>query len=361
MPIEPPVLPPTVDPLPIPPSSTDPDNFDPRADAFLGALPDNQGQMNTLGVNVYDNALKTFESAGLSITASETAVPAADAAVAASVSAVAANTDIQKYYLGAKTSAPTVDNQGNALVTGTWYTNTTAGSWYWWNGTTWVLGAGTPTVDFTTQVIGKPTTASGYGITDVVKQNVPNLGNVDLNTCITSGFFRIDTPTNAPVGTPVGLGQLIVSRNQDTIIQIVTGYNNGLSFFRQGTPTNIGGGGDAGTGSTNGWQIWRPLGNQPVRIITDTGGHMYGETQGGLNTVNIIMTAGVCSKFMPGNPLPGDTCTVICSNARSDNNLYVSPEDGQYIMGLNETMILDSPQAVVTFVLVQGYGWRIKS
>jgi len=48
--------PPTVTPLPDPPSTSDPTNFDARADAFLDALPDFQTEMDALAENVFDNA-----------------------------------------------------------------------------------------------------------------------------------------------------------------------------------------------------------------------------------------------------------------------------------------------------------------
>lgn len=41
-------------------------------------------------------------------------------------------------YLGAKASAPTVDNDGNALLTGALYFNTTSNDSWFWNGTIWV-------------------------------------------------------------------------------------------------------------------------------------------------------------------------------------------------------------------------------
>lgn len=162
-----PVIPPSVSPLPTPPSTTDPQNFDPRADAFLGSLPTNQAEMNSLGTNVYDNALKTYNSANDASAAANVAVPAADSANNSAITASTAYTNMQKLYLGAKTSAPSTDNQGNPLQLGTWYTNTSTGYWYWWDGLVWKLGmSDLSTVDFTTQVTGKPTTLPGYGITN---------------------------------------------------------------------------------------------------------------------------------------------------------------------------------------------------
>jgi hypothetical protein len=40
-------------------------------------------------------------------------------------------------YLGAKATAPTVDNFGNALIVGALYFNTTSDEMFVWNGTAW--------------------------------------------------------------------------------------------------------------------------------------------------------------------------------------------------------------------------------
>lgn len=59
-----PVAPPTIPPIPTPvPSTDDPGNFDTRADATLGALPDAVDGMNAATANVFSNAQETFEKA----------------------------------------------------------------------------------------------------------------------------------------------------------------------------------------------------------------------------------------------------------------------------------------------------------
>jgi hypothetical protein len=40
-------------------------------------------------------------------------------------------------YLGAKTTAPTLDNSGNALIVGALYFNTSSDTMFVWNGTIW--------------------------------------------------------------------------------------------------------------------------------------------------------------------------------------------------------------------------------
>jgi hypothetical protein len=101
--------------------------------------------------------------------------------------------------------------------------------------------------------------SSGYAKTS-------SIGIIDLNTVINSGFYRIDNGCpNAPSG--VDYGQLVVSRGgtQDTIFQMVTGYNNGEIYWRQGNPTQTGGSGS--------WGAWKRLfhdGNTPQTRLNGT-------------------------------------------------------------------------------------------
>lgn len=64
----------------------------------------------------------------------------AGSATAAAASAAAAATTYDNFddrYLGAKASAPTLDNDGNALITGAIYWNSTDNSMYAWSGSAW--------------------------------------------------------------------------------------------------------------------------------------------------------------------------------------------------------------------------------
>ena len=76
-----------------------------------------------------------------SATDAQTAQTAAEAAQTAAESAQATAESIYDLfddrYLGAKSSAPTVDNDGDALLTGAMYFNTTANQLYIWNGSAW--------------------------------------------------------------------------------------------------------------------------------------------------------------------------------------------------------------------------------
>jgi hypothetical protein len=76
--------------------------------------------------------------------ASTSAGNASTSATASAASATAAATsydDFDDRYLGAKASAPSVDNDGNALLTGALYWNTSTNNLFVWTGSTWTSAA----------------------------------------------------------------------------------------------------------------------------------------------------------------------------------------------------------------------------
>lgn len=132
----------TIPALPAAPSPTDtPSEFNSKAFAFLAALDPWGDAADALAVTMDGYA----DAAALSETAAETAAgtattkagEASDSAIAAAASAVtagnAATSAVSAYdqfddrYLGAKSSDPSVDNDGNALITGALYFNSSVG------------------------------------------------------------------------------------------------------------------------------------------------------------------------------------------------------------------------------------------
>jgi hypothetical protein len=154
-----PTTPPTIAALPTPPSRDDPANFAARGDAFLGALPTFRSETNSVASNVYANAVEAATAASTAAgqasaaaasasTASSQATAASGSASAASASATAASNSanaaaasfdaFDDRYLGSKAADPTVDNDGNVLMTGALYWNSVSNVMKAWDGTTWV-------------------------------------------------------------------------------------------------------------------------------------------------------------------------------------------------------------------------------
>lgn len=184
-------------------------------------------------------------SAGSASSSAGAASTSAGNAAASATSANTANTTLQRYYLGAKTSHPTTDNQGAALQQGAWYTNTTNGFWYWWTGSVWKVGVGDmSTVDWTTQVTGKPSLVNSVNgrsgaVTGLVELTIALPDNIDLNTVLTSGFYRLNAAHANATGFDYSYSQMIVSRGGDTVAQEITSSNGLNRAWR--TAYNLGG------------------------------------------------------------------------------------------------------------------------
>ena len=84
------------------------------------------------------NAATSETNAGNSASAASSSASAASASAS---SAAASYDSFDDRYLGPKASAPTVDNDGNTLLTGALYWNTTVSTLYVWSGSAWTQAA----------------------------------------------------------------------------------------------------------------------------------------------------------------------------------------------------------------------------
>lgn len=108
-------------------------------------------------------------------------------AAASATSAAASFDSFDDRYLGAKTSAPSVDNDGNALLTGAIYWNSTSSTLWVWSGSAWTqatLTAGgfatlTGTETLTNKTIEAGTFTNGY-TEEVATANTSTAYTIDL-------------------------------------------------------------------------------------------------------------------------------------------------------------------------------------
>jgi len=131
-------------------SLTDTDHFELLVDAVSAATSQTAAAASataaansaTASANSATASASSATTSGNSATASgNSATAAASSATASASSATAAAASLDSFddtYLGAKSSAPSTDNDGNALATGALYFNSSVGNLNVWNGSAWV-------------------------------------------------------------------------------------------------------------------------------------------------------------------------------------------------------------------------------
>ncbi len=113
------------------------------------------------------------------------------------------------------------------------------------------------------------------------------IADTDLNTVITSGFYRLNSGnTNAPSGADFGQ-MLVVHGGADTITQVVFCYYNNVVWVRSGNPLN--GDGSALSTPAN-WRDWTRLAS--TADIPSGSSFPYNPLNGGLIAVTSATTWG---------------------------------------------------------------------
>lgn len=174
-------------------------------------------------------------------------IDAKNITVAAKNATVESADKVQEIFLGTKASDPTVDNQGNSLVTGVMYFNTGSGTLRIYDGTVWTLGAFS-VAGAVVSVNGRAgaieivnadiTTAVGKDLSDAIKYSEVDKLLTDVNKLTLS----TDTNLTANAGD--------ITWNQDDRTANI-GLGNGvvlqvgqemMSLVRNGTGVTIGNG-----------------------------------------------------------------------------------------------------------------------
>jgi hypothetical protein len=142
---------------------------------LLGNLDANNFKVTGLGTptNNADAATKAYV---------DTVAGSADAAAASAAAAATTYDNFDDRYLGAKSSAPTLDNDGNTLLVGAIYWNTVTNAMYAWTGTEW--GSISSTADlfrYRYTATGGETSKSGVDDNGVTLSYIPGKEQVYLN------------------------------------------------------------------------------------------------------------------------------------------------------------------------------------
>ena len=140
----------------------------------------------------------------------------ASAAAASAAAAAASYDSFDDRYLGAKSTPPTLDNDGNALVTGAIYWDTTAAAMYAWSGSAWASISSTAAIyRYRYTATGGETTKSGVDDNGLTLTYLVGKEQVYLNGVL----LARTSDYNATTGTSItGLAALTAG----DILEVIT-------------------------------------------------------------------------------------------------------------------------------------------
>jgi hypothetical protein len=147
------------------------------------------------------------------------ATAASTSAASAATSATSAATTYDNFddrYLGSKSSAPTVDNDGNTLLVGAIYWNDVLNNMYVWSGTVWVQIATTST--YAAPTIGSTTIASGTTYTTIT------------GLTLSGGLASADPTTNLGLATKQYVDAVVTQINYHQAVVAATTTNLGVTY-----------------------------------------------------------------------------------------------------------------------------------
>ena len=169
------------------------------------------------------SATNSANSATASATSATNSANSATASASSATAAAASYDEFDDRYLGSKASAPTLDNDGNALLTGALYWDSTANQMRVYTGSGWVAAGsavnGTTERQVYTATAGQTTFAVTYdvGFVDVYLNGVKLLVSTDFTA--TNGTNIVLT-TGATVGDIIDIvayGAFVVANPQTMV------------------------------------------------------------------------------------------------------------------------------------------------
>ena len=180
--------------------------------ADVTSVADNMADVQAAQTSATNAANSATASANSATASASSATASASSATAAAASAAAAATsfdDFDDKYLGAKSSAPTTDNDGDALVQGALDYDTTEGSMYVYEGSSWIK-ASASIVD----------TWNEYVYTATNAQTAFTGADDNTNTLVTSDYMIV---TRNGIRLTLGVGYTVTTGT----VTLTTGANTG--------------------------------------------------------------------------------------------------------------------------------------
>ena len=190
----------------------------------------------TQASNASTSASNASTSETNAATSATNSASSATASAASATAAAATKDSIDEFYLGAQSSNPTVDNNGDAVTAGDWYFNTTSNETRIYNGSVWQVTA--------ISTAGLLTSANN--LSDVASAGTSRT-NLGLGTAATTAAtaYVAQTGTTASASIPAGT----TAQRDGSPANGMFRYNSTLSEFEgyaSGAWGSIGGGASAG-------------------------------------------------------------------------------------------------------------------
>lgn len=296
----------TLSPFPnIPSRNGSPDAFADDADAFLGHLPIFQQEVNLVSSEIEANKNTSVTQANIATNAASTATTQANTAITAAstatTQAVIATTkasevqvvseDFRVKYLGDKPTDPLLNNQGQPLISGALYFNTTIDLMRVFNGASWQDASssvnGTANRYNYIASAGQTTFAATYdvGYVDVYKNGIR----------LTNSQFTANNTTSVVLSTPAALNDSIV----------IIGYGNFL--FSKPIPSELGNS-DKLLGTDGANLIWRNA------LTSNTSTPTFSYTQQGSGPALKLSSTGTGPVLLIEDEASDSTPTIIDSS-----------------------------------------------
>jgi hypothetical protein len=167
------------------------------------------------------SASASATSAAAAATSATSAATSASSAATSASSAATTYDDFDDRYLGSKASAPTVDNDGNTLLVGAIYWNSTLNNMYVWSGSVWVQIATTSI--YSAPTLGSTTISSGATISTITALTLSG-GLVSANPIADLGIASKQYVDEVAEGL-----RIRPSVRAATTTNLAANYNNGTA------------------------------------------------------------------------------------------------------------------------------------
>jgi hypothetical protein len=174
------------------------------------------GNLDADGFKITDLGTPTSSTDAATKAYVDTVAGSADAAAASATAAAASYDSFDDRYLGAKSTAPSVDNDGNALIEGALYWNSVANAMLAWDGSEWASISSTSDIfRYRFTAAGGETSESGLDDNGLTLSYIPGKEQVYLNGVL----LARTSDYNATNGTSItGLAALAAG----DILEVIT-------------------------------------------------------------------------------------------------------------------------------------------